>query len=265
MFSITTDLLDGPPLTKKMDAFSKAGFKYIHWCEFWSRSMVADDAFLSKVQHELERTGLLLLDTHNAESFQTAPSSADETKRQRGVSRLKQHINFTSALKGDCVVIHPGPFVNRRDRKYKERWDSLHRSIDDVAPLCYECGVRLAVENMPYRTPPEFYALFDRYPHTLLGFCFDSGHANIANESSLLRTLGSRLIALHLHDNDGKRDQHMIPGTGTVDWAEIAEGIRAADYQKPLNFELCMRTREDRDRGIAVIASEAFRSALKYF
>ena len=34
---------------------------------------------------------------------------------------------------------------------------------------------------------------------------------------------GDKLIALHLHDNDGISDQHLLPFDGTVNWKNIME------------------------------------------
>ena len=37
-----------------------------------------------------------------------------------------------------------------------------------------------------------------------------------------LDKLKGRLSSIHLHDNDGRSDQHRIPFTGTVDWPRLA-------------------------------------------
>lgn len=50
------------------------------------------------------------------------------------------------------------------------------------------------------------------------GFCYDScHHINYAPEDDLLNRYGKRLIALHLHDNGGKRNQHQLPFDGSID------------------------------------------------
>ena len=78
------------------------------------------------------------------------------------------------------------------------------------------------------------------------GFCFDIGHANLArrNVKHFLKTLGSRLTVLHLHDNDGIKDMHMIPysclqthKTLFCDWNGFIEGLKEIDYQGVLCFE----------------------------
>ena len=49
--------------------------------------------------------------------------------------------------------------------------------------------------------------------------------------------LGSRIEAFHVHDNDGKSDQHLAPYMGVLDWNRFVEGLKAIDYHGALSFE----------------------------
>lgn len=79
------------------------------------------------------------------------------------------------------------------------------------------------------------------------GFCLDVGHANLVgrNIREYINTLGKRLTILHLHDNNGATDSHMMPYTQThnwgkdlyLDWEGVIEGLRDIDYRGALNFE----------------------------
>ena len=77
------------------------------------------------------------------------------------------------------------------------------------------------------------------------GFCFDVGHANITgrNLAQDVRTLGKRLTVLHMHDNNGVRDQHMLPLTQKsaagvpTDWEGFLQALSEIGYAGPLNFE----------------------------
>ena len=83
----------------------------------------------------------------------------------------------------------------------------------------------------------------------LFGFCFDVGHANITGKNirQYLNTLGKRLTVLHIHDNDGKGDKHLIPYTQTsdiwgaelaTDWEGFIAGLRDIGYEGALSFEI---------------------------
>jgi sugar phosphate isomerase/epimerase len=49
-----------------------------------------------------------------------------------------------------------------------------------------------------------------------------------------------RIRSLHVHDNDGKEDQHLFPGAdgGTIDWVETMQLLRSKEGQYPLLLEL---------------------------
>lgn len=57
---------------------------------------------------------------------------------------------------------------------------------------------------------------------------------------------GSRLMALHLHDNDGSSDQHCLPFDGTVDWQKVMKNISQTGYQGAVALEVNNTGYEDR-------------------
>lgn len=73
----------------------------------------------------------------------------------------------------------------------------------------------------------------------LPGICWDTGHANIAGhkQSTALKKIGSRLKMLHIHDNDGTGDLHLMPFTGNIDWYDFLNGLRDIGYTGDINYE----------------------------
>ena len=71
-----------------------------------------------------------------------------------------------------------------------------------------------------------------------IGFCYDScHHANYASEDDLLEKYGNRLMALHLHDNGGEREQHQLPFDGSIDWEEVMAKIALTEYKGATTIE----------------------------
>lgn len=72
------------------------------------------------------------------------------------------------------------------------------------------CDARKAAERID--------AMNEKYGAQVLGFCLDTGHANLVglDMEDFIRTLGTRLKVLHIHDNDGVADLHQIPYTFTM-------------------------------------------------
>lgn len=96
--------------------------------------------------------------------------------------------------------------------------------------------INIALEN---QGSPEYLAfVFKNIQSCKLGFCFDSGHANCYSpELDLLELYGRKLMALHLHDNDGKADFHSLPFTGSVDWNKIAGQLNRLHYTGAVALE----------------------------
>jgi sugar phosphate isomerase/epimerase len=112
-------------------------------------------------------------------------------------------------------------------------------------------GVNLALENL---RKPEYLAFAFAHADTpRVGFCFDIGHQNCyAPDADLLALYGHRLMALHLHDNQGvRKDQHLLPFDGTLDWPAVMAKIAAAGYAGPVALEV-------HNQGYEQAAPEAF-------
>ena len=53
----------------------------------------------------------------------------------------------------------------------------------------------------------------------------------------MIRVLGSRLQALHIHDNDKWHDSHQIPFSMDIDFQPIAHALKEIDYSGYLTLE----------------------------
>lgn len=81
----------------------------------------------------------------------------------------------------------------------------------------------------------------------VFGYCLDFGHANASHMDvcKMLLTLNDRVKCLHIHENSGINDAHMIPFTqkdftgykSTADWEKYMKCLKEIDYKGALNFE----------------------------
>jgi sugar phosphate isomerase/epimerase len=230
---------EGGPIEPRLAMIAVAGFTHVHWTEHWATDVLYEDFYAAGVRRALAAAGLAVLDVHNTEVEGGRPSSADEAARARGARLLANRIRFTATLGCRAVVVHPVAF-DPVPPDAAARWAALAKSLAEVAPLCRETGVRLALENFPGPTPPEYFRTVESFPPEVLGCCFDSGHANMKGDPDLPARMGERLLIVHLHDNRGEKDDYAIPGTGTVDWTRALRGLASAGYRRPLNFEINM-------------------------
>jgi sugar phosphate isomerase/epimerase len=86
----------------------------------------------------------------------------------------------------------------------------------------------------------ELCELVDGFQSSRVGVCWDTGHAHMQGleQGGELRTLGERLKMLHIQDNNGKADQHLLPFMGTVDWKDIMDALYDINYAGDFTYEV---------------------------
>ncbi|MBQ8814782.1 MAG: sugar phosphate isomerase/epimerase [Lachnospiraceae bacterium] len=77
----------------------------------------------------------------------------------------------------------------------------------------------------------------------IFGFCLDTGCANVTarDMERFIITLGSRLKCVHISDNNGISDDHLMPYTqtlGQVDWQGFIAGLNRIGYEGALTFDV---------------------------
>lgn len=163
-------------------------------------------------------------------------AATSERMRSTSVMVLGDVLAASARIGAGHLVVHPGyaPYEQVRDRSFS----SLLRSLDDLASLQEEHGVRVCIENMGgwecchFRTP----AFLPELSIRGLGFTLDCGHARLnGNLDAFLDTGG--YCHVHLHDNGGSEDDHAACGDGTIDFPGLVQRL-------PLQATLVVETRE---------------------
>jgi sugar phosphate isomerase/epimerase len=142
--------------------------------------------------------------------------------------------------------------------------DAAARSLEAMAEHASRRGVTLGVETRldfhQVPLPGELRDLLAPYPSDVAGYLHDVGHAEVHHRLGLTHRaawwdeVGSRLVGLHLHDVRGLTD-HRAPDNGDVDFAWLAERIRAANPLATRTFEIDQHEPdEDVARGLRLLA-----------
>lgn len=98
-------------------------------------------------------------------------------------------------------------------------------------------NVNIAFENIG---SPEFlYKTLDVFDNSHVGFCYDSGHEACCTKGEhYLKKVGNRLMCTHLHDNDNKKDLHMIPFDGEIGFDTVMRELKECAYKGNITLEL---------------------------
>jgi len=231
----------------RLQAIAAAGFTHLHWCHQWCTDFLYGKAEIAAIAGWLKQYGLHLLDIHGSAGVEKCWFSAVEYQRRAGVELVANRLEMWAELGGTGSLMMHIPnfsaFTQPEDRpRIRQQVEALKRSLDELMPRMEQLHARIALENMwadDFVILKEMLAL---YPAERVGICYDSGHANSAALPGLasMETCKDRLMALHLHDNDGQGDLHQPPFMNTVDWSRLAELIRTSAYPRQISFELSM-------------------------
>ncbi len=159
------------------------------------------------------------------------------------------------------IVMHGFKLARLLGREELE-WRETEKFIEELAPFAKELGITICMENVysgvgshiiegpccDARLAAErIDRMNERFGAEIMGFCLDTGHANLIgiDMEGFITTLGKRLKALHIHDNDGIGDLHQIPFTftrnrenvSTTDWDGFIRGLRKISFDGVLSFE----------------------------
>lgn len=163
----------------------------------------------------------------------------------------------------DCryIVVH-GLKVKEYYGSEAAEWEATEKFLDKILPLAKEMEITVCLENIytssgrhilegpccdARKAAARIDRINDKYGAEVLGFCFDTGHANLVgiDFEKFIKILGHRLKVLHIHDNDGVADLHQVPFTFTktrenkpsTDWDGFIRALRAIGFDGVLNFE----------------------------
>jgi len=158
---------------------------------------------------------------------------------------MRQALQVASLISAANITLHV------RGNPEMKQWEdanlvALQRSIGELVEESAKLRITLSVENFP---PPCFTAreqdllsLLEAFPADLVGACIDAGHAHLGNRVvELARLLAPRAFVIHLHDNCAQgKDEHMIPGLGTIPWGQVVDVLRSQGFGGHLVFEVLM-------------------------
>lgn len=181
-----------------------------------------------------------------------------KSKRIQMVDEIKRAIEVAEVIPCKYMIQHIGV----GGEEYDERaLDAAFTALEELRVFAKQRGVEILLENIPNKlSSAERLVQFLEMTHLNLGFCFDTGHANIMEGvEPAFHIMRDRIRSTHVHDNNSVQDSHLFPYLkqgGTIDWRKTMNLLRAHADQYPLMLEL----KEDPEMGPALDAvQEIFR------
>ena len=146
----------------------------------------------------------------------------------------------------ESVVVHLGLPREQRVPPGDNDAGAARRSLEQLAALAAEFGVRLALEVIPNDLSTPEALLRVARGRSGVGATPASASMSATRTCSAARpeaaeTLAGHVVTTHLHDNGGVADDHLVPFAGTIDWATTLTALWKIGYAGPLVFEVADR------------------------
>ncbi len=249
-FGISTHLFHDQRLTRDhLAQIAAHGFEAVEVFATRSHFDYHDAAAIKELGGWLKDTGLALHgihapiveSMHGAGKWGPSISNAvtDTAKRQAAVREADTALNIARELGAGVFVVHLGtPTVQGGENSRS----AAFRSIEDICRLAEPTDVRVALELMPnaLSDAAQLVAMLDRdleFPKA--GICFDFGHAFLMGDvADQIETVAEHLVTTHVHDNGGKKDDHLVPFDGRINWDMALMTMQKIGYDRTYVLEL---------------------------
>lgn len=145
-------------------------------------------------------------------------ADTDRIRRRAGCDELKRALEVLEFVDCPLVIQH---FGAKEDLFHERRIDAAFSSLEELNMFARDRGSAILLENgVSELAQPSRIMRFLEMTHLPNKVLFDLGHAHLGDGGveSGFRTLEPRIAGVHVHDNDGRFDQHRLPQAGSIDW-----------------------------------------------
>ncbi len=169
---------------------------------------------------------------------------ANDAEFEAAMEDMRRWIDLFNALGIKAGVLHAGGRnLTELGWSPKRILERQVQALSRIAEYAKDGPTRICIENCPGHTASvtQINEIREAASIPNLGICLDTGHAQICGIDipAFVLDAGERLQALHIADNLGQNDDHMLPyGRGVIEWKPILKALHEIDYKGLFNFEV---------------------------
>ncbi|MDW7659017.1 MAG: sugar phosphate isomerase/epimerase family protein [Bacillota bacterium] len=230
--------------------FASTGFKYLDYSFYkiiypGSPFLSSGDGWKNEIlasQEAAAALGLVFVQAHAPDGEHFVPGET----RDALILATKRSIEACAMLGIPSTVIHaaqhpdpnasPSEFIDVNLRFYETLYDTAEQQ-----------GVNILIENSCEQNAPRYYLRTGREMkeflahanHPLMHACWDTGHAHMRHmdQYQSIIDLGKDLYGVHIQDNYGDRDSHVMPFMGDCNFDQVLQGLIDIDYAGAFTLE----------------------------
>ena len=231
--------------TESLSHIRKAGFRYADYA-FGKDLQTGTGVFsqdwrqhLNEIAAHTEKIGIRLVQAH-------APMGKPLDDGGALLEATLRCVDACGAWKIPNLVVHSG-YVQGLSKE-----ETFLRNREFFLPILERAerySLNILVENFNRMSreglywidnAPDLLAMIQCVDHPLFHAVWDTGHGNMQDmpQDEALRLLGSHVRAVHIQDNMGDFDTHLVPFLGTLNLDSVMNGLLEIGYPGYFTFEV---------------------------
>ncbi len=153
-------------------------------------------------------------------------------------------IDNALVLGAPVLLVCSGKLMDGQNRE--EAWDRLAENIRLICHRVKPDGIKIGLEVVNKNV----FDLINKSNDALrmiecvgsdnLGIVLDSGHLYLSGESieNAVISVRKQLLQIHVNDNDGKKQQNLVPGEGSFNFMEFFKTLKKIGYDGVVSAEI---------------------------
>ena len=200
--------------------------------------------FISRLEKEKEaakESGIIVSQVH-------APwpvENKTEEQRRETMRFMKRAVIGTKALGSRNLVVHPVmPYGWDPEPEPSFAHEVNAAYFAELCDYAAPYDVDICIENMPttrhhLARVPALCDFIGELARKNFFMCIDTGHCSCIGDDcgDMIRICGPRLKALHVHDNKGRYDDHLMPYFGVINWKNFKKALADIGFTGVLSLE----------------------------
>ncbi len=229
------------PLESLLPRIRQAGFDAVAFGHKATHFTYFEKKRISEVADLCERLGLFVDYIHTPIDIFLDLTSPNEHARQATIATYKFAVDAAKEMGGRAVTVH----VCNKELMTEDEMDArVPFGLDSFKTLgeySAEKGILFCVENLPFTQSYHrmLVKLLKAYESNHIYLCLDTCHISMGNPEpfSFIEAYAPLIKNLHLSDNFGQRDLHLIPYTGSFDFDRLARLLGQTGYDGNVMLE----------------------------
>ena len=230
---LSTWSLLGLDVASAVRAIGDAGFDYV---ELWGDAPHALPGWVDKHALSEALSSYQMTITMHAPFTDLNPANPFRPVRDAVERTLEEFVRFSDSLGAKVITVHPGSVHNEAMVPASGgNAASILRAMVKAA----DGRLAISVENQTISKSKYHYPLgssVDSLRNLMeavegLRFTLDTGHAHASAQVSddFVHMAGRKLVEVHLSDNAGEHDAHLVPGEGTANLTRLMGALAGSD------------------------------------